>query len=101
MVREVLTMCMSSGQQRDNTLQQAVLLLLLFSLADALKAGIGVDLPDTGPLLNVQQDFDQLVESKLNGTSSRDILSRQRRYLVFPEGSSFQVGKCSWRFDLY
>ncbi|KAH8414058.1 hypothetical protein KR222_003772, partial [Zaprionus bogoriensis] len=65
---------------------------------DALKVGAGIDLPGAAPLSVVQNgdnpvssDFEQLVEAKLNDTSNRELLSRQRRYLVFPEGSSFQV----------
>ncbi|KAH8414060.1 hypothetical protein KR222_003775 [Zaprionus bogoriensis] len=77
-----------------------LLLLLFFSvcLADALKAGMDVELPVVVPMLNVEQaestgssDFEQLVEAKLNDSSSGQLLSRQRRYLVFPEGSSFQM----------
>lgn len=93
--------------KRDIPLQQTLPLLLLCCLADALKAGGGVDLPNTGGIPTAEQgysasssEFDQLVESKLNDSRSRDILSRQRRYLTFPEGSSFQVGKCSLLFNL-
>lgn len=61
---------------------------LLVSLTDAVKIvehGI-----NAGSL-----DFDHLVEAKLNDSTSAKLLSRQRRYLVFPEGSSFQMGKWS------
>lgn len=89
-------MCISNSKQENTPYQQPLLLLLMVCLAEALKAGASVDLPYVAPVLNVEQsssDFDHLVEAKLNDSSRREVLSRQRRYLVFPEGSSFQVGK--------
>lgn len=89
-------MCISNSKQKDIPYQQPLLLLLLVCLAEALKAGAGVDSSYVAPVLNIDQsssDFDHLVEAKLNDSSRREVLSRQRRYLVFPEGSSFQVGK--------
>lgn len=67
-----------------------------------MKAGEGITLPATGPLQNVENagssDLGKLIEAKLNESASRtmqtqELLSRKRRYLVFPEGSSFQMGK--------
>lgn len=74
---------------------------LLACLTDAVKIDAAVKLPDTAQLLNVENDgisagsldFEHLIEAKLNDSSSAKLLSRQRRYLVFPEGSSFQMGK--------
>lgn len=74
---------------------------LLACLANAVDIHAAVKLPDTAQLLNVENDginprsldFDHLIEAKLNDSSSAKLLSRQRRYLVFPEGSSFQMGK--------
>ncbi|KAM8705713.1 hypothetical protein ACLKA7_010073 [Drosophila subpalustris] len=72
-----------------------LLLLLVASLGNALKSNGdgGIELPTVG---DVSSDFEQLVEAKLNeslsGTRQTDeLLSRKRRYLVFPEGSSFQM----------
>ncbi|XP_017968475.1 uncharacterized protein LOC108659850 [Drosophila navojoa] len=81
------------------------IVLLLASLGvcqgDVMKVGEGISLPATGPLLNVENagssDLEQLIEAKLNESASsrtmqtQELLSRKRRYLVFPEGSSFQM----------
>ncbi|XP_062124795.1 uncharacterized protein LOC133837897 [Drosophila sulfurigaster albostrigata] len=103
------------NKRRSNTpvgcllLPQLPLLLLLQLLVncfgDALKSGGGIELPTVSPLLSVAKstagsdvssDFEQLIEARLNksasGTRQTEVLlSRKRRYLVFPEGSSFQM----------
>lgn len=89
-------MCMSKSKKKDIPHQQPLFLLLMVCLAAAVEAGAGVDLPYVAPTLNVDKsnlDFDHLVEAKLNDSSREEVRSRQRRYLVFPEGSSFQVGE--------
>ncbi|KAH8359127.1 hypothetical protein KR093_004485, partial [Drosophila rubida] len=78
--------------------------LLAVCLGDVLKSGGGIELPTVSPLLSVapsagsdvSADFEQLIEARLNasasGTKQKEaLLSRKRRYLVFPEGSSFQM----------
>lgn len=82
------------------------LAVLLACLTDAVKIDADVKLSETEPLLNVEHgihagslDFNHLIEAKLNDSSSAKLLSRQRRYLVFPEGSSFQMGKWSISFN--
>ncbi|KAH8384032.1 hypothetical protein KR009_011794 [Drosophila setifemur] len=76
------------------------------SLADdELKAVVGsIQLATGSPSsLNINNDdsssLEQLIEMRLNesqsasvqGRQSEELLSRKRRYLVFPEGSSFQM----------
>lgn len=69
---------------------------LLACLANAVKIDADVKLLATENGINAGSlDFDHLIEAKLNDSSSAKLLSRQRRYLVFPEGSSFQMGKWS------
>lgn len=84
--------------------------LIVFShlgviLSDGLKAGGSIELATGSPSLNINNDdsnsLEQLIEMRLNesqsasvqGRQSEELLSRKRRYLVFPEGSSFQIGK--------
>ncbi|BFF90381.1 uncharacterized protein DMAD_08917 [Drosophila madeirensis] len=76
--------------------------LLAGHAGDALKvtsaiehapADVGASLTDID---NADSSLEQLIEQKLNESSSRaaqssELLSRKRRYLVFPEGSSFQI----------
>ncbi|XP_001359129.3 uncharacterized protein [Drosophila pseudoobscura] len=67
---------------------------------DELKASASVEhapaaIPSLG-LDNADSSLEQLIELKLNessrrATQSNELLSRKRRYLVFPEGSSFQM----------
>lgn len=93
----------------------ALLALLLLGLVDALKAGESIELGTAAgrPSLNINNEdsssssnssdssLEQLIEMRLNesasssvqGRQSEELLSRKRRYLVFPEGSSFQMGK--------
>ncbi|XP_037732547.1 uncharacterized protein LOC119563291 [Drosophila subpulchrella] len=76
--------------------------LLLANLADALKAGESIQLATGSPSLginNADSSLEQLIEMRLNesasssvqSSQSQELLSRKRRYLVFPEGSSFQM----------
>ncbi|KAH8346123.1 hypothetical protein KR067_005904 [Drosophila pandora] len=82
--------------------------LIVFShlgviLAVGLKAGGSIELATGSPSLNINNDdsnsLEQLIEMRLNesqsasvqGRRSEELLSRKRRYLVFPEGSSFQI----------
>ncbi|KAH8278414.1 hypothetical protein KR018_002872, partial [Drosophila ironensis] len=73
---------------------------------DGLKAGASIELATGSPSLNINNDdstggnsLEQLIETRLNesqsasvqGRHSEGLLSRKRRYLVFPEGSSFQM----------
>jgi len=85
-------------------LKVLTLVLLLANLADALKAGESIQLATGSPSLginNADSSLEQLIEMRLNESASssvqsnqsQELLSRKRRYLVFPEGSSFQMGK--------
>ncbi|XP_016952261.1 uncharacterized protein LOC108026073 [Drosophila biarmipes] len=76
--------------------------LLSANLADALKTGESIQLATGSPSLginNADSSLEQLIETRLNesasssvqGSQSQELLSRKRRYLVFPEGSSFQM----------
>ncbi|XP_016987995.1 uncharacterized protein LOC108050710 [Drosophila rhopaloa] len=85
-----------------------LLLVTLANLSDALKDGESIQLA-TGsgsPSLNINNadsSLEQLIEMRLNESASSSssvqdrqsqsqaLLSRKRRYLVFPEGSSFQM----------
>ncbi|XP_062124794.1 uncharacterized protein LOC133837896 [Drosophila sulfurigaster albostrigata] len=96
------------NKRRNNTLAGCLLLSLLqwleLCLGDVLKGGGGIELATVSPLLSVAKsavvsdvssDFEQLIEAKLNESASgikptENLLSRKRRYLLFPEGSSFQ-----------
>lgn len=85
-------------------------LLIVANLVDALKTGESIQLA-TGsqPSLSINNaddsSLEQLIEMRLNESASasyqnnqsasQELLSRKRRYLVFPEGSSFQMGKSS------
>ncbi|XP_017020167.1 uncharacterized protein [Drosophila kikkawai] len=84
----------------------AALMLLLLGLANALKAGESIELgaaAGSRPSLNINNEdsssLEQLIEMRLNESASssvqsrqsEELLSRKRRYLVFPEGSSFQM----------
>ena len=42
-----------------------------------------------------QQHPNQQQDLKVQQQQQHKLLSRKRRYLLFPEGSSFQLGKCS------
>lgn len=105
-------MCINNKTRSKPSILIPLLLLLLASLGvcqgDVLKSGGGaIELPTFGPLLNVDNadgsdgnsDFEQLIESKLNESArsqtmqTQELLSRKRRYLIFPEGSSFQMGE--------
>ncbi|XP_017117235.1 uncharacterized protein LOC108139133 [Drosophila elegans] len=83
-----------------------LLLANLSNLADALKDGESIQLPPGNPSLNIKNvdsSLEQLIEMRLNESESSSVqdrhshsqsqalLSRKRRYLVFPEGSSFQM----------
>ncbi|EDX14224.1 GD18293 [Drosophila simulans] len=81
-------------------------LLIVANLVDALKTGESIQLA-TGsqPSLSINNaddsSLEQLIEMRLNESASasvqnsqsasQELLSRKRRYLVFPEGSSFQM----------
>ncbi|XP_070063566.1 uncharacterized protein [Drosophila virilis] len=103
-------MCINNKTRSKPSILIPLLLLLLASLGvcqgDVLKSGGGaIELPTLRPLLNVDNadgsdgnsDFEQLIESKLNESArsqtiqTQELLSRKRRYLIFPEGSSFQM----------
>lgn len=98
---------MSFSQHRRILPQNSVSALiqlsgLLACLTDAVKIDADVKLAETEPIMNVEHgihagssDLNHLIEAKFNDSSSAKLLSRQRRYLVFPEGSSFQMGKWS------
>ncbi|KAH8363451.1 hypothetical protein KR084_010494 [Drosophila pseudotakahashii] len=79
-----------------------LLLANLANLASALKAGESIQLATGSPSLginNADSSLEQLIEMRLNesanpsvqSSQSQELLSRKRRYLVFPEGSSFQM----------
>lgn len=38
------------------------------------------------------ENFEEILKNRENATEGR-LLSRKRRYLIFPEGSSLQLGK--------
>ncbi|XP_022211665.2 uncharacterized protein LOC111066982 [Drosophila obscura] len=110
-------MCTSSSRPRPRprprprsscfgaSLLTALTLMLVACLAaghaDELKASPSIEhAPAVGsPSLgtdNTNGSLEQLIELKLNESASRaaqsdELLSRKRRYLVFPEGSSFQM----------
>ncbi|XP_068157355.1 uncharacterized protein [Drosophila tropicalis] len=75
-----------------------------FSYGNDLKAGLElpqVEQPSSAfpsSTSSSSSSLDQLIEAKLNesmslstGSQAKELLSRKRRYLVFPEGSSFQM----------
>ncbi|EDV53859.1 uncharacterized protein LOC6554833 [Drosophila erecta] len=80
-------------------------LLMLANLVDALKTGESIQLATGSPpslhINNADSSLEQLIEMRLNESASasvqnsqsasQELLSRKRRYLVFPEGSSFQM----------
>ncbi|XP_017083976.2 LOW QUALITY PROTEIN: uncharacterized protein LOC108116549 [Drosophila eugracilis] len=79
-----------------------LMFLLVANLANALKAGESIQLATGSPSLNINNadsSLEQLIEMRLNesqsssvqNSQSQELLSRKRRYLVFPEGSSFQM----------
>ncbi|KAH8294289.1 hypothetical protein KR054_010489 [Drosophila jambulina] len=99
---------MEENSLEGNCLRMAAVMLLLLSLANALKAGESIELgaaaSGSSPSLNINKEdsssLEQLIEMRLNesassssvqGRQSEELLSRKRRYLVFPEGSSFQM----------
>lgn len=93
---------MDLGQKRRHSYQSYTCALLLASwvllpLTDALEESATKSLLPIDHVYSVDSsDFDHLIEARLNNSASNKLLSRQRRYLVFPEGSSFQMGKSSY-----
>ncbi|KAH8385850.1 hypothetical protein KR200_000410 [Drosophila serrata] len=97
---------MKENSPVGNCWLMAALVMRFLSLANALKAGESIELgaaSGSRPSLNINNEdstsLEQLIEMRLNesssssvqGRQSEELLSRKRRYLVFPEGSSFQI----------
>ncbi|XP_039493958.1 uncharacterized protein LOC120453352 [Drosophila santomea] len=80
-------------------------MLMVANLVDARKSGESIQLATGSPpslsINNAEGSLEQLIEMRLNESASasvqnsqsasQELLSRKRRYLVFPEGSSFQM----------